>query len=420
MTRPTLSPLLIDGEKVYLRLQAERKEGKEVTHVDWLRFTCALRDAPLDLDVAFPLPPVHVEQKACGDYLESENENDALWNRAMDARREAEEVLDGSLYSSALMAWCLGRRVVAVLGEGFAQARDLRKGHDFYARRWAIEFEGKEVGWVGFGARSESPRQRAQAMTLHVNLYGHACTFARDGWREAMADLVEEVKGWVTRIDLACDFFDGYAGGLDSVQADYEAGLCDVRGKRPKWNAVGDTVNRQCRSYYIGSKEAGKQTNVYEKGDELFGPGVSKWVRFELRYGDKCRELPADMLRRPGDFFAGASTWHAGILARLQKEFSPAHVPCDARAEQQTVDAEVARNVNWLRRVAGPSLAAMVKFGTLDDLVHVCEADVLPGRLRGFGVERLKAAFQRFGQGFNPQREGAAWLVAGLCQAAGV
>lgn len=53
------------------------------------------------------------------------------------------------------------------------------------------------------------------------------------------------------------------------------------------------------RSFYFGSKEAGKQTNAYEKGHQLFGfEAGSKWLRIELRYGNKLRVLPVDMVRR--------------------------------------------------------------------------------------------------------------------------
>ena len=61
---------------------------------------------------------------------------------------------------------------------------------------------------------------------------------------------------------------------------------------------VGDWANGHARSFYIGSKEAGKQTNIYEKGDQLFGVETgSKWLRIELRYGNKLRVLSPEMLR---------------------------------------------------------------------------------------------------------------------------
>lgn len=53
MTRP--SALVLDGNQVKLRLQAERVATGSTVHVDWLRFTCLLRNAPTpSADDIFP------------------------------------------------------------------------------------------------------------------------------------------------------------------------------------------------------------------------------------------------------------------------------------------------------------------------------------------------------------------------------
>jgi phage replication initiation protein len=81
-------------------------------------------------------------------------------------------------------------------------------------------------------------------------------------------------------------------GGMERVESDYRNGLMNSQGKRLSCNVVGDWPNSRARSFYVGSKEAGKQTNVYEKGNQLFGPkDDSPWVRVELRYGNKLRPL---------------------------------------------------------------------------------------------------------------------------------
>jgi phage replication initiation protein len=196
---------------------------------------------------------------------------------------------------------------------------------------------------VGFLASGESPRQQAQAKTIHANVYGSACTFARGDWRHRMANLIEEVNGKITRIDYALDFFDGIRGGLERIRDDWHAGLMDVNGRRPKANTVGPWVDGgRGRSFYFGSKEAGKQTNVYEKGVQLFGElDATRWERVELRYGNKLRDLPVDMLRRADDFFAGASDWHQKMLAEHGKYAEGEGVKVRSKQAIQTVKAEV-------------------------------------------------------------------------------
>ena len=231
-----------------------------------------------------------------------------------------------------------------------------------------------------------------------MNLYGTACTFAKPSWRFEMADLVDQVSGVITRCDLALDFFDGITGGMQRIQADYENGLMDSGGKRLKCNMVGDWMNGKGRSFYIGSKEVGKQTNIYEKGHQLFGDkDASGWMRAELRLGNKARVLDVDMLRRPADFFAEASPWHAALLreADEQIELNPASLACNGRLAAETIEAEVTRNKRWVRDVAGPSLALMFTLMDGEEFAAIVEGASLPGRLRRFSRDEIARVYQR-------------------------
>ena len=49
MTRAKKTDLVLDGNEVKLRLTAERTKTKQPVHVDWVRFTCNLRNAPTQL-----------------------------------------------------------------------------------------------------------------------------------------------------------------------------------------------------------------------------------------------------------------------------------------------------------------------------------------------------------------------------------
>lgn len=382
MTRP--NPLVLDGNEVKARIQAERTFSGKMVHIDWVRFTVHTKHAPIPtIEQLFPV------------------RTDSIWDPQTRHER-MQKVLNGIQdpeWATSTQALVLADEVAAALGPEFSVFPERRKGHDFYRYRWSIERHGQEVGWVGFLSSGESPRQQAQSKTIHANIYGSACTFAQRGWNDAIAALVDQHKADITRIDLALDFFDGMPSGrtMDSLKTDYMSGAMDVLGKRPKCNQVGDWCNGAERSFYFGSKEAGKQTNVYEKGDQLYGVNAhSPWVRVELRYGNKLRVLSSDMLKRPSDFFGGASEWHAAILTEAQKQFVPEPVKCTPRLAVETVAAEVKRNIRWLLNTAAPSVAAAFQFMGFDEFLDVVSTSKLPGRLQRFSKGELLSAFERF------------------------
>jgi phage replication initiation protein len=372
--------LVLDGETVKLRLLAERTAHKTPVHVDWVRFTCLLRNAPApSIERLFPAS-VSVWDK---DYRQAQ------------MQKILRDIPDYDFVPSA-QALDLATEICAVLGEGFTVSPEVRKGHDFYRFRWSIERQGAECGWVGYLASGNSPRESSQGQTIHANLYGHACTFAAAGWHLRLADLVDSHHAKITRADLALDLFEGLTGGMESLEADYKNGVFDVQGKRPKAAIVGDWFNGCERSLYIGSKGAGKQTNIYEKGDQLFGAVAnSPWVRVELRYGNKLRVIESDILRRPADFFAGASDWHHEMLNQTGAEFSAQACPQDKRLPVETVLAEVTRNIRWAVTTASQTIATAFRFLPESEFLELVnwETKLLPGRLRKFTPKELGAAF---------------------------
>ena len=385
MTRT--NPLVLDGSTVKLRLMADRGSRLDPVHVDWVRFTVQRRNGAnmADVDALWTDPPE-------GFYENSTNPVFLMWATLRHIRD-----LPAEHHTAATQAADLGREVVECLGPDFTLNPEVLKGHDFYKHRLAIMRGVAEVGWIGFLASGDSPRQTAQSATLHVNIFGAACTFGQQGWREKLADLIDQRDGVVTRADLALDFFDGLPGGMPGVVQEYEAGVMDVYGKRPSYDQVGRWLeSAPCsRSFYFGSKGAGKQTNVYEKGDQLFGSeAADPWIRVELRYGNKLRVIPSDVLRRPGDFFAGASEWHQSKL----HIFGLAHaerIPCKKTLQGQTVDAEVSRVVRWARETAGPAIAALARFMPGDAFLDFAHCRTVPGRLQRFTEGDLSGAFNR-------------------------
>nr|WP_315230991.1 replication initiation factor domain-containing protein [uncultured Albidiferax sp.] len=384
------SALVLDGNEIKHRLEAERTRTKSPVHIDWVRFTVQRRNAPTPpVDVLFP-----GKTKATGQ------EFDAAWFRF---QRLLEEVT-GEEQQAAMQAHELAVLVAAALGSDFQVQDQIKKGQDFYKNRWSIVRHDFECGWVGFGASSDSPRQQSQAKTIHANIFGMACTFAAPGWNHRLADLAEAHDADITRVDLALDFFDGLPGGMQGVRNDYLAGLCNSNGKKLKHNMIGPWADEtgRGRSFYIGSKEAGKQTNAYEKGDQLFGPeALSNWLRIELRYGNKLRVLPVEMLRHPADFFAGASEWHAAKLLQADHIAEPQPVKTNPRLPLETVDAEVSRVWRWLKNT--PAAAICIAFEFMgENFAELLENQVRPGRLQKFGKAEISAAFARLNNSLSP------------------
>lgn len=382
------SALVLDGGEVKLRLQAERLETKSVVHVDWVRFTALRRNCePLDIDKLFPAPVPAVASHSYADLYNT------LWSldTFTDELKKPVHLSDDEAVS--LEAQEMAVNVAAALGSEFNVAPELKKGLDFYKFRWSIQRHGAECGWVGFLSSSDSPRQQDQSRTIHVNLFGAACTFAASGWSGRVADLVDDCKGVLTRCDLALDFFDGIPGGLDSIVTQYQAGLCNVGGKKPKSNCIGDWFDKKRgRSFYLGSKEAGKQTNAYEKGDQLFGiDSGSEWLRVELRYGNKLRVLTPQMLRDPASYFAGASDWHESLIHLADSLVVPEPVPCAGRLPVETVKAECVRSLRWLKNTAAASMALAFEFLGVEEFVSIVSAKKLPGRLAKFSRAEIQA-----------------------------
>jgi phage replication initiation protein len=390
LDRPYWSALEVDGDTVRLRLTAERRISKTPVHVDWVRFTVLRRNVDaLDIDTLFPLPKTEVLELT---QVEME--------LAITAKRLPLDDLQGEDdFAASHEAMELAIEVSAALGKQFSVFPEPKKGMDFYKYRYSIELNGAECGWVGFLAASNSPHQAAQSKSLHVNIHGMACTFADTGWRDKIADICDDLQGKMTRVDLALDFFDGLNGGIEAINQDYKDGLCNVGGRKLKCNLVGDWNNGHDRSLYIGSRDSGKITNIYEKGDQLYGEKFnSEWLRIELRYGNQVRVLCSDMLRRPADFFMGASDWHMSILLLSDAIAIPEPVARNARLPIESVKAEVSRSLKWLHSTAAASLAVAFEYLGVEDFVSIVTNQKLPGRLSKFSreaiQEQMKPAFE--------------------------
>jgi len=377
------SPLVMEGSKIKLRLEENRNFSGHLVSIDWLRFTTQLH---FNHDNVFPLDVPEFEQWFSDTTTDEFDKPETF----AAAKRHAVQAL-----------W-LAKEVCDALGHGFNADTSIKAGKDFYKYRISIMRENHECGWVGFLSSTTSKSKDKQDNTLHVNLYGHACTFAQHGWHKKMQVLIEAEKARITRVDFAMDSFNSEPEYLLTVKDQYQHGLMNVNGKEPKMNMVGcwrDDGKGHSRSIYFGSKEAGKQTNVYEKGHQLFGPDSgSNWTRVEVRYGNKLRVIPADVLTDPDRYFAGASDWHAQQLSDLKEQLNhtyattPEAIKTTPRLSAQTIKAEVYRNAKWLANVAAPSIAMAFEY-LGDEFLELVTNQHKPGRLRKFSSKEIGGVF---------------------------
>lgn len=398
--------VLATNHEIKVRLHAAKVEEWSYIHIDWLRFTINRRHAPIpSVELLFPESDGAIDYQAARDGW-SQHQIDAAHGEVRARRQRVVNLLrdlPDPDYHASSQAFTLAEEVAEILGKDFTADTLIQKGKDFYRFRIDILRKGHPVGWVGFLASGNGKRKDNQNNTLHVNLEGMACTFSQRGWNDVMANYIEDHRGVITRIDLAADLMDGMddKGHGDVFQRlfwEYENGLMDHLGHRPDDNLGGDHLSKKKgRSFYLGSRAAGKLTNIYEKGKELFGKeDDSKWIRVELRYGNQKRLLPVDMLRRPADFFAGASEWHASILRELGAQAVPEPVKCEKRVQVQTVAAEVTRNVRWFMNTAGASAVLALKNLPIKLLDSLCDeyAAKLPNRLKKFSLAEIEREYQ--------------------------
>jgi len=167
-----------------------------------------------------------------------------------------------------------------------------------------------KVGCICFGGSVMRGRWMLQ-------LEGKGCGLVQD-W-ESLQDLLEGFNARLTRTDLAADFLDG-EHTVDEAVDMYRAGEFNLTGRPPESDTTGDWLTgEKGRTLYIGKRQNGKMMCVYEKGKQL-GDLQSSWTRFELRLGNRDRDIPLDILTNPDKYFAGAYPALQAILGDIEGE----------------------------------------------------------------------------------------------------
>lgn len=366
---------VLSGKKIKWTLEQARGQYADVVRIDWLRFT-----VPLDavLRPQFP-PPVDPEQLAAVSRSERELVRDI---RAVDASECVNSPVGAAIHGAAILR--------DLLGGVFVPDPECERGMDFYEVRCSLRYEGETVAHVLAGGKSH-----AQASTVHFNLHGKATLHVTpDTWARVYAWL-SEVGGWITRVDLALDAFEG--ADVCAVRDEWLSGGFDVRGKRPSQREIGSWTSGHSRTFEVGQRQTGKVFRAYEKGDQLFGHEANDpWVRYEVEFRSTSRIIDLDVLTRPTDFFAGAYPFLETLAHRVQVDVKARKIPTFRKLLDKCEDAAVSRVVRWLSRTAGPALARVFWDGG-EILAAIVEkqADRAPARLQGFARENIKRAFEK-------------------------
>lgn len=141
--------------------------------------------------------------------------------------------------------------------------------------------------------------------TMMVDVSGKGCSLV-SCWQSVFATL-QDLDARITRVDTALDLLEGFT--LEQFDDLYLAGEFNCGGRIPtrRYFEGGDSKDLHSlgRTLYLGKKANGKELCIYEKGKQL-GDSTSEWLRIEIRFGNRDRVIPHDVVLNPTTYFAGA------------------------------------------------------------------------------------------------------------------
>lgn len=234
---------------------------------------------------------------------------------------------------------------------------------NFYPRSATmVDALGEVCGKIGLGDDGR----------ICISLSGQGCQYvpARpDGSWPHVAQVLDDLGCHTSHVDIAVDDLCGQTFNLQTFRDLYDQGEFTMNGRPPKAQFVDDCGSNDGCSFYVGQR-GHKQLNVYEKGKQLGDP-ESAHTRCELRLYAKRIDLPNDVFRNPGKYFAGAYpvlvAFVVGEAERLQ-------------IKERMVNASAKAMVRFLYTQAGTSLRAVMDAFGDDALEFIMENIVRPGR----------------------------------------
>ncbi len=216
-----------------------------------------------------------------------------------------------------------------------------------------------------------------QRGTAHLSLNAHGCAGIHD-WH-AVRVWCEANAARITRIDLAHDDLTGEHLNIEKARLWLDEGLFTTGGRVPSARLIDDLGSNKGKTLYVGQRQNGKLCRVYEKGKQLGDP-QSPWCRAEVEFRGKSRQIPHDVLVRPGNYFAGAYPCFAHLAEHQDK------VRTLAKAGEITYE----RLVDCLRAQYGKTLHVMmrVEHGDIFEVFKQVERPGTPKRLENLPLPR--------------------------------
>lgn len=181
----------------------------------------------------------------------------------------------------------------------FLTVDELEQRRGCFGFKFSARF-GDGAGLIAWGGKSQRDR-------IYFSIQGKGCAMITD-W-PALAEWMEAHRAAVKRVDLAHDDFGGTTVSISWAVEQYEQGGFNAGGRKPKHHVHGDWLSGgesiHGRTLGVGNRASGKYCRVYEKGKQLGDP-TSPWARVEVEWHGQDRVIPYAILRRPGEYLAGA------------------------------------------------------------------------------------------------------------------
>ena len=227
-----------------------------------------------------------------------------------------------------------------------------------------VDAEFVKIGTVAMGGTSAGN-------TMMLDLTGTGCALVSD-WRAVYATM-QDLDARITRADTALDLFEGFT--LEQFDDLYRAGEFNCGGRIPtrRYFEGGNynDLHAGGRSLYLGKKANGKELCIYEKGKQKGDPD-SEWLRIEIRFGNRDRVIPHEIVLDPTRFFAGGFIALEHLVNSIAEKIKTEQK--DIAVEERTIVLK--RLTHYLVAAYGKTLYQLAQelnydYKALYDMLHV-------------------------------------------------
>lgn len=224
-----------------------------------------------------------------------------------------EEAADPTSKNHAIeyIAKGIGETLAGIFGEDvddvFSELEYTGRGLHSYKCCLNIGTRENLLGKVCFGGQNN---------TVLVMITGFGCSMAVAGWETHLYHFLKNCKkGYLTRVDLAHDDFNGDYSSVDDADEKESQDFFYISGTKPKVQQLGDWKYNlgDGRTLQIGKRQNGKMFRGYEKGRQL-GDVNSNWFRVEVELRNQGRFIPLEILTSPTEYFTGFYPYTAQLI----------------------------------------------------------------------------------------------------------